>query len=65
LVHKLIRQFDRAEPHHLAFELQVDHEDLPGETKMNLARELALHCQRWGRLAELARMVVQKRPFLH
>ena len=64
LVHNLIRQFDIAELRHLAFELQIDHEDLPGETKMDLARELALHCQRRGRLAELEQVVREKRPFL-
>jgi internalin A len=64
LVHKLIQQFDVAELRHLAFELQVDHEDLPSETKMDLARELVLHCQRRGRLAELQRVVGEKRPFL-
>jgi small GTP-binding protein len=65
LVLRLIRQFDKAKLRHLAFELQVDHEDLPGETKMDLARELALHCQRRGRLDELERVVGEKRPFLH
>jgi hypothetical protein len=40
----------------------VDHENLPGDTKTDLARELALYCRRRGRLAELERGLEKERP---
>ncbi len=57
LVNALQQHFDKAELRQLAFEVLVDHEDLPGETKSDLARELALRCRRQGRLAELEERV--------
>jgi internalin A len=62
LVSRLIQQFNRAELRQLAFDLQLDHENLPGETKSDLVRELALACRRHGRLAELERVVEKERP---
>jgi internalin A len=64
LVRTLQERFSKAELRQLAFEVLVDHEDLPGETKTDLARELALRCRRHGRLAELERMVGKERPLL-
>jgi hypothetical protein len=60
----LRRHFDKAELRQLAFEVDIDHEDLPGESKTDLARELALKCRRQGRLAELEKRVREERPFL-
>jgi internalin A len=62
LANKLREQFSRGDLRQLAFDLGVDHEDLPGDTKTDLARELTLDCQRRGRLAELARVVERERP---
>jgi hypothetical protein len=64
LVDVLRRHFDRAELRKFAFDVLVDHEDLPGETKSDLARELALKCQRQGRLVELEERLRGKRPLL-
>jgi hypothetical protein len=64
LVNALQQHFDKAELRQLAFEVDIDHEDLPGETKTDLARELALACRRQGRLAELEERVSGERPFL-
>lgn len=57
LVKALQQHFDKAELLQLAFEVLVDHEDLPGETKSDLARELVLKRQRQGLLAALAESV--------
>ncbi len=64
LVTTLHQRFNEPELRQLAFEVLVDHEDLPGETKSDLARELALRCQRQGRLAELEERVRGERPLL-
>jgi hypothetical protein len=62
LANNLREQFSRGDLRQLAFDLGVDHEDLPGDTKTDLARELTLDCQRRGRLAELERVVERERP---
>lgn len=43
LVTALQQRFDEAELRQFAFDMLVDHEDLPGKTKTDLARELALN----------------------
>jgi hypothetical protein len=63
-VNTLQQHFDKAELRQLAFEVLIDHEDLPGETKSDLARELALTCRRQGRLAELEEKLRGERPLL-
>lgn len=62
LVKALQQHFNMAELRRLAFEVNVDHEDLPGETRSDRARELALPCRRQGRLAALAERVRGERP---
>lgn len=62
-VKALQQHFNMAKLRHPAFEVNVDHEDLPGETKSDLARELALACRRQGRLAALAERVRGERLF--
>jgi hypothetical protein len=62
ITNKLRERFSQAELCQLAFDLGVDHENLPGDTKTDLARELALYCRRRGRLAELERVVEKERP---
>ncbi len=60
----LHQRFNKAELRQLAFDVLVDHEDLPGETKTDLARELVLKCRRQGRLAELEEKLGRERPNL-
>lgn len=62
LVNVLKQHFDKAELRQLAFEVLIDHEDLPGETRSDLARELALKCRRHGRLVELEERIRKERP---
>lgn len=55
LVSQMKTQYNLAELRQLAFELHVNHEDLPHHSTLTeLARELALYCQRHGRLPKLA-----------
>ncbi len=58
----LIEYFNEDELESLCFDLQVDHESLPGETKAGKARELIRYLGRRGRLRELEDMVHQLRP---
>ncbi|HRQ41796.1 MAG TPA: COR domain-containing protein [Chloroflexota bacterium] len=61
LVSQMTAQYNLAELRQLAFELDVNHEDLPHHTThTELARELALHLRRHGRLPELAAMVKRR-----
>ncbi|MBX3057803.1 MAG: hypothetical protein KF770_15165 [Anaerolineae bacterium] len=61
LVSQLVAHYNLAELRQLAFELHVNHEDLPHHTtQTELARELALYCRRHGRLPELAAMVKRR-----
>jgi hypothetical protein len=46
----------------LCFDLSIDHEALPGQTRSALSRELVEYCRRRGRLAELARACQALRP---
>lgn len=64
LVQQLRKQYNIPQLRQLAFEVGVDHEDIPSETKTDLARELVLYCQRQGRLAVLERKVREERPDL-
>lgn len=64
LVQQLREQYNIPQLRQLAFEVGVDHEDIPSETKTDLARELVLYCQRQGRLPVLERKVREERPDL-
>lgn len=54
--------FDRSELHSLAFDLNVDFEELPGATKSDKARSLVTYMGRRGRLMELVWMCRKLRP---
>lgn len=61
LVSRLVTQYNLAELRHLAFELDVNYEDLPHHTtQTEMARELAKYLQRRKRLPELAAMVKRR-----
>lgn len=63
LVH-LLQSFSRKEElYTLCFQLNINYDDLPGETRRDKARELIAYCNRNGRLAELSQLLAQKRPF--
>lgn len=46
----------------LAFDLAIEYDDLPGETRKHKARELVVYCYRRGRLEELKRAILVRRP---
>lgn len=48
----------------MCFEMDVDYESLPGESKRGKARELVQYCRRAGRLDELSRHFQAERPHL-
>jgi hypothetical protein len=54
--------FDQEELRDLAFDLAVDYDSLPGAAKKDKARELVAFCRRHGRLDELKRAVLLRRP---
>ncbi len=61
LVSQLVAHYNLAELRQLAFELDVNHEDLPHHTTLTeLARELALYLRQHGRLPELAAIIKRR-----
>ena len=54
--------FDKSELKDLCFKLDVEYENLAGDTKRDKARELVLQLNRKGRIEELKRLCQQKRP---
>ncbi len=58
----LIRYFSEAELQMLAFNLNIDYENLPGHTKAERARELIAYVDRQGRLNELVTQINVLRP---
>lgn len=59
---RLDRYFDRGELETLCFDLGIDDQNLRGETKVQLAQSLAVHCDRNGRLDELRQRCQSLRP---
>lgn len=55
-------RFSLSEIKDLCFRLGISHEDIPGSTRRDKARELVLYCERHGRLPELAQRVAELRP---
>lgn len=49
----------------LCFELQIDYEDLPGDSKRAKVRELIEYCQRHGLIPDLKQQVHSSRPELN
>jgi hypothetical protein len=58
----LTTYFSNSELQSLAFDLDIDYDDLPGNTKSAKARELIVYLDRRGRLDELVRLVRIQRP---
>jgi len=60
----LVSNFSDAELRELAYTLEIDYEDLGGDTKGRRVIELIGYCQRRGRLDELEKAVMVARPHL-
>lgn len=58
----LIRRFDKSELHHLAADLGVEFDELPGATRSDKALALIDYLRRHGRLPELVTRCRQLRP---
>lgn len=58
----LNQYFDRGELREICFDLGIDHDGLPGESKSDLVREMVIECARRGRLKALASQCRQRRP---
>lgn len=54
--------FDLEDVEGLAFDLQIDYENLRGETKSSKIRALIQECEQQGRLAQLVALCGQQRP---
>ena len=57
----LTHRFDDGELRTLCFNLGVDYDDLPGDGKVNKARELVAHCERRDDIPELLKTIKQLR----
>lgn len=57
--------FNQGELADLAFEMDIDFEEIAGENKSGKAREFIGYCQRRGRLEELMERVQSRRNFIH
>ena len=64
LRNKLTRYFNKSELKALCFDLGVAHDDLPGETRSELAQALVEFCHERERLAELRCRCQAERPFV-
>ncbi len=60
----LVQHFDISELQDLAWEMNVDYENIPGSTINAKARELITYSKRHGLLDQLVRQVQIRRPFL-
>ena len=64
LVNKLVKHFSLDELHMLSLELNIDYEELSGQTIISKAQALVSHCQRRGRVGALMEIIKDHRPFL-
>ncbi len=64
LVSLLTNHFNRAELRTVSFSLDIDFEEIYGETLSAKARELVLYCQRRRRITALREAIYDVRPFL-
>ena len=62
LLERLTQRFDDNELRDFCFTLDVDYENLRGETKDAKARELLLRMERRGEVDKLAKQVQRERP---
>ena len=60
----LIQYFNRGELADLAWDMNIDFEEISGSTKSDKALELVKYSQRRGQLDELSRQVQKRRPFI-
>lgn len=58
----LIQYFNKTELKGLCFTMGVAHDDLPGDTRSELAQALVEHCHERGQLPELLRHCREERP---
>lgn len=58
----LVDRFSFSEMRDICFDLEIDDENLPGESKGDLAREMIRYLERRGRVAELWEMIKELRP---
>jgi hypothetical protein len=58
----LADRFNEEELRDLCFEMHIDYESLVGQGKSGKARELVMHCERQGRIRELAGACRLRRP---
>jgi hypothetical protein len=59
---ELVNKFNDSELKDICFDLGMDYEALPGESKLDRARELLQYLDRLGRLTELADQCATRRP---
>ena len=62
LYQDIARYFNKSELHDLCLRLEIDAESLPGQSKLERARELVLYCDRHGRLLQLVTACRALRP---
>lgn len=62
LLKQIEQSFNNDELRLLCYDLGINYENLPGETRSQFARELILHCQRTGRLSDLIQVCRELRP---
>jgi len=60
----LTQYFSKGELADLAWDINIDYEEIPGDTKSAKARELIAYSQRRGRLDELSQQVLKRRSFI-
>jgi hypothetical protein len=58
----LSTRFDEGELRTLCFDLEVDYDSLPGQSKADKARELVAYLGRRGRISRLTRVGQRLRP---
>ena len=62
LLNVLLERFNTEELQRLCFDLRIDFESLPGESKEGKAQGLILYCERRHRTEDLIRAVKEQRP---
>ena len=58
------QHFNDSELRSLCFDLDVDYDGLPGETKSDKSRELIAYCKRHGRIRDLMTELKQQRKYV-
>ncbi len=64
LLHFLTKYFSGEEIRDIYFELDVDYDDLRGETKSEKSRELLIHLKKLSRIRQLLEVIMAKRPHI-